>query len=257
MRRTRALRQLAHSVRLDEMTVVDNCFRFSIAMNRMKCQLNLRRSTSDVEVFTQVIQNGEYADVVRLIADEKSLRIIDAGANVGLTTLYFKAFLPNAIIISIEPEAANFAKLAQCVHDNRLDHVTLVNKGIWTTETELSADWSFFHGESWGFALREALPEDKDRIPVVSLRSILAEAEWSTVDLLKIDVEGTEAVLVRDTAFLSTIRERVKLMCLEVHEKCISKAEVIAALEGNGFLCINSGETLIAINRALQDAKSQ
>jgi len=255
MRHARALRLFAYEVPPTGIVITENDLCFSHAINGVRCNLKLRRQSSDPEVFVQVVKHGEYADVARFLAGTASPRIIDAGANVGLTTLYLKAFNPNARIVAIEPEGGNFACLSRCVAENHLQNVTLLNKGLWTKDGDMAPDWSFFGGESWAFSLRDATPEDRDRIPVVSLETILADAGWSTVDVLKVDIEGSEAELMGDARFLSTIQARVRLMCMEVHEHRIKRPEVLSVLAGLGFTCIQAGETIVAINNARQLAE--
>jgi hypothetical protein len=57
------------------------------------------------------------------------------------------------------------------------------------------------------------------------------------VDILKIDVEGAEAELVRDGA---AWLERSRLVVMEIHRKYINGDAVVACLERAGFDRINT-----------------
>jgi FkbM family methyltransferase len=60
-------------------------------------------------VFAQVLANREYRC---LDQSEISGLVIDCGANIGLSTLYFLTRFPNAHLIAIEPDPDNFKMLA-------------------------------------------------------------------------------------------------------------------------------------------------
>lgn len=52
-------------------------------------------------------------------------RIIDAGANIGMATLFFKTMWPEASVDAFEPSPASFRLLERNVTDNRLTNVRL------------------------------------------------------------------------------------------------------------------------------------
>ena len=67
----------------------------------------LRTKTSDVEVFHQIFVDGELEFDLHMSPS----RIIDAGANVGLAAVYFSSRFPEAKILALEIESANFELL--------------------------------------------------------------------------------------------------------------------------------------------------
>src|SRR5688572_2905418 len=73
----------------------------------------LRWNSSDFAVFEQVIVKGEYFPIVELVDKYKlNIRsIVDAGGNVGCTTIFLKRYFPEAQILTIEPDAKNFESL--------------------------------------------------------------------------------------------------------------------------------------------------
>ena len=83
----------------------------------------MRPGTSDEGVFEQVLKNSEYnfrrlhhgAELMQLydrIALSKAPLIVDAGANIGASPLYFALSFPKASVVAIEPERDNFELLA-------------------------------------------------------------------------------------------------------------------------------------------------
>ncbi len=102
--------------------------------------VTLRLDNSDADVFRQVFRYREYdlkgtgqwprvqAAYEALLAAGKRPIIIDAGANVGASTLYFATTYPEAIVVAIEPDAEN---LELCRRNTRsCPNVRLVEAGL-------------------------------------------------------------------------------------------------------------------------------
>jgi hypothetical protein len=78
-----------------------------ISHEEYKTPFYIRNETSDVYVYKGVIEKKEYG-----FSTESSPHIIiDAGANIGLSSIYFANRFPEAKIIAIEPEESNFRLL--------------------------------------------------------------------------------------------------------------------------------------------------
>src|SRR5688572_6336531 len=71
----------------------------------LKHPLWLRLKTSDLPTLQKVWRDEEY----RFDGDPKF--IVDAGANIGIASIYFATKFPNARVIAIEPEPENFTLL--------------------------------------------------------------------------------------------------------------------------------------------------
>ena len=66
--------------------------------------LYIRNKTSDVEIYREILDRHVYDFSVK---DEPKY-IIDAGANIGMASIFFAKKYRNAKIIAIEPEVENF-----------------------------------------------------------------------------------------------------------------------------------------------------
>jgi hypothetical protein len=64
----------------------------------------------------EIFVNAEY----EFRADHDQPCIIDCGANIGLSVLFFKALYPHATVIAFEPDSASLAQLTQIVEANGL-----------------------------------------------------------------------------------------------------------------------------------------
>jgi len=247
LRRATALRRFSQIVPPERISVEGDAYRFRHELNGREISVSLRRGSSDVPVFLQVMAEHEYRPALALLSHRPTPpTIIDAGANIGLTTLYLKCFRPDARILALEPMPDNFRRLEACLRENGLEDVTPLEGGLWTEEGRLTADRGFRDGDEWSFALREGGPADQASVPVYPLHALLARAGWARVDLLKLDIEGSEAALLRDDAFLETLVDRVGLLAMEVHAEVISQEEVRGILASRGWGSVAAGQTVLA-----------
>ena len=107
----------------------------------------LRAGTSDIPTFYQCIYHAEY-DLN--LAKEPQV-IIDLGANIGLTSVFFKTKYPNAKVIAVEPEQFNFELLKK--NTASFNNMILYHSGIWNKSTYLEViDTGQGH---YGFIVKE------------------------------------------------------------------------------------------------------
>ncbi|MBK8510782.1 MAG: FkbM family methyltransferase [Saprospiraceae bacterium] len=97
--------------------------------------VTLRTDSSDTEVFAQVFLSGEYLPAVKFLKyngiDVK--HIIDCGANIGISSVYFNCEFPTAVIYAVEPEPSNYYCLEQNL--TSLSRFKKINKAIWYEKT--------------------------------------------------------------------------------------------------------------------------
>ena len=97
-----------------------------VSVPGIKHPLFLRLKTSDIEVYGKIFAGQEY----RFEALKQPKVIVDAGANIGLASVFFANAFPEATIIAIEPEETNFTLLKKkcgCLPaDNSSSSSTLV-----------------------------------------------------------------------------------------------------------------------------------
>lgn len=118
--------------------------------------------------------------------------IIDGGANIGLATIYFKLLYPSSKIIAFEPDPMIFSILKTNVNSYNFNDVVLIQKGLWNDNTTLS-----FKSEGADGGLITDVDKTiiaTNRIEVVSLKSYLQQP----VDFLKLDIEGSETIVLKD-----------------------------------------------------------
>ncbi|MBP5204367.1 FkbM family methyltransferase [bacterium] len=146
------------------------------------------------EIFTNKIYDVE-------ISNDSPI-IIDCGAYLGLSIVYFKKRYPNSKIIAFEPNPNVFPFLEENVTCNRLENVTLYNvalgrkkctRDFYIDSSGIGAfSTSSFNKDAWN---------GKQRTKRIGVSvDMLSNYINSNVDLVKIDIEGAEMEVMDDLA---------------------------------------------------------
>jgi len=153
--------------------------------------------------------------------------ILDCGANVGMSVLYFKEIFPEARIIAFEAEPAINEILKSNLTRNGISDVELVEKAVWKDTDGIlfgseSADSSSIYSKS-----------AKKKIPTIRLKDYLEKE--TQIDFLKIDIEGAETAVLADCR---NSLSQVKNLFVEFHSYIGNPqglADIIQIFEENGF----------------------
>ena len=150
-----------------------------------------RPHTSDILVFDQIFVEREYS---RLDSIRNPGLIVDCGANVGYSSAYFLSQFPDARLIAVEPDAQNFSILEQNLKPFGA-RATAYQTAIWSHPTRLSmASADFRDGAEWSRQVRECNP-DEPGFDAIDIATLLARSGQPRIALLKMDIEGAEAVV--------------------------------------------------------------
>lgn len=207
----------------------------------------LRKRSSDLKVFNQIILDEEFKNIKDLIIKNgiSVTSILDAGSNIGLTTIYFKKYFPEAKIICVEPDENNLLQLKANIVINELKDITIIEGGIWINKGFLKIDTTFRDGMEWS---RRLLPsaDQSGTVPTFTIDELLYSNNWDFVDFLKIDIEGAEEYIFTDIANLEFLR-KVKVISVEVHRVFEIGHIIVDVFLKYGFKIYISGELLIGI----------
>ncbi len=130
--------------------------------------------------------------IYKFQTSKKDPYIIDAGANIGLATIYLKLLYPSSKIVAFEPDSNIFKILENNIKVFNLKGVDLIKKGLWNEDTTLT-----FQPEGADGGLIQDLDKgtsSSENIEVVSLKPYLNQ----TVNFLKLDIEGAETKVLKD-----------------------------------------------------------
>ena len=196
----------------------------------------LRPKTSDFKIFKQIFIAEEY----NVIYPKQVNIIIDAGSNCGYSIVYFKNKFKNAKLIAVEPDTSNIEMIKK--NTSGLTDVFVVKGGIWNINTDLKIVNK--EAGKWAFRVVEAL-DNTSEFKGYSLDAIMLEHDIKTIDILKMDIEGSEKKVFEQNYqyWLS----KTTFGFLELHEDYAPGVTdlVHSRLDEFNFIVSNSGENLV------------
>lgn len=164
---------------------------------------------------------------MQFASNSKKPVIIDCGANVGVSIVYFKKLFPESVIEAFEPDPQIFALLKKNIEFNKLKNVEIHELAVWKNNDEIEFG---LEGADGGSIYLEG---KKVVIKTKRLKDILAS--YSEVDFLKLDIEGAELEVLKDCA---EELKKIKNLFVEYHSFISNKQELNVLLEvltNNGF----------------------
>lgn len=211
----------------------------------------LRDGTSDQAVLEQIFHTEEFnistapqfawtrASYDRLLAAGETPLIIDCGANIGLSALYFASHLPKARIIGIEPAHENVELARRNTGHNRL--IEIVEAAVHDEPAALEI--ANPQAEKFAFRVQEAAARSATAVEAVTIGQLMARHGASRNLIVKVDIEGGEHALFRsNTGWL----DRTDLLIVETHDWLFpgqgTSRTLFQALAGRRFEVIHKGE---------------
>jgi FkbM family methyltransferase len=119
--------------------------------------------------------------------------IIDAGANIGLSIIYFKLLYPESSIVAYEPDPLVFELLQKNVSTVAFTRIDLRNVAAWVEDTTLT----FYKEGSLAGSTEVDFSRKNDTCSVRAerLKNVIQSRQ---VDFLKLDIEGAENKVLFD-----------------------------------------------------------
>jgi len=161
-------------------------------------------------------ERDEYAPPRELPVAREAVRVVlDIGANVGVTALYFSQVFPNAAVYAFEPAPDNFAVLSKNVAN--CARIRAFNFALGAQDATLELYASDNPVNFGGYSLHATGSDTSKRvsIPVRNVAAVLAELGLREVDVVKVDTEGAEWDIL--TAFPEAVLASAKYVTGELH----------------------------------------
>jgi FkbM family methyltransferase len=167
-------------------------------------------------------------------SDNQTPKIIDCGANIGMSILYFKFLYPNCSIVAFEPNPRAFDLLKKNIKQNKLEKIELYNLAL----SDKTEEIDFYTGNDNEILLASTLKERGGQNNIKIQTHKLSAYLNDTVDLIKIDIEGSENQVLVDLVSSGKINDSKKYI-IEYHHKINNKkssfSTFIKPFEESGF----------------------
>jgi FkbM family methyltransferase len=176
-------------------------------------------------------------DQLKLIKDPHV--IFDIGANVGQTAMRYRAIFPNARVFSFEPVPETYKKLQMSFADDKLVETIQV-----AVSNECSTVPMYIQtGSEQNSLLRPSGDWIKTKetitVPTTTVDTFCAERGIDQVDIVKVDVEGSELAVFRGAEEMFR-RNAIRNVFVEVYFNPLYSgmplfSDLDAALKDKGF----------------------
>lgn len=207
----------------------------------------LRKNTKDKETFLEVFEGRIYD--TKLSFTPKTM--VDAGANVGFSTLFFKLKYPEIEVVTLEIDDDNCKSIKKNLEN--YNHVDIRSEALFSRKSFFKIEDPYNATNS--FVIKEVSENEDYTIQSTTIDEILKQKNWATLDILKIDIEGSEKDLFTEN--YENWLPKVKVLYVETHDrmyKGCSKAVTEALNKFDQFILYTTTEgTLVYYNTALME----
>jgi FkbM family methyltransferase len=164
--------------------------------------------------------------------------IVDVGAHIGMSAILFAREYPNAEIFALEPEVSNYAALRRNAAPYK--NITCVQAALWREDGEVELSRSTAHPKG-AFQVSELGTE---RVRAITMTTLMKENEITTIDLLKLDIEGAEKEVFQDCNWTA----RVRILAIELHDRVRPGCTDIVYHAMRGHRFEKKGDIVIFLN---------
>jgi FkbM family methyltransferase len=201
--------------------------------------LSLSNAPTYVQRVLRVYEPGKFANLARFLPPGGVF--VDVGANAGDFSLWAcRVGGPTARVLAVEAEPGNVSWLRRTVERNGLaDQVTVVHAAASESDGEVELLVTAKHGthsivENELHSTFEAFrPLRRELVPARRLDDLVEAAGLTSVDVVKIDVEGAELLVLRGATRLLAGDAPMTLL-IDLHFG-VDLDEVTALLQDRGF----------------------
>lgn len=216
---------------------------------------SIRPTDSDLFVASQIFGQRDYdlgplnerlrAVAKSWLAEGVTPVIVDGGANVGYSALYFAETFPEAVVIAVEADATTFEQLQR--NCRKEDRIIPVHAAMWSHERGVDLQQG---GELGSWANR--VGGDAGLTPSMLLSSVLARVQGGRPLIIKLDIEGAEReVCGAASAELAS----APCILIEPHDFMLPGAGCLTTLfqtlSGRSVDTLLMGENLVFIDTAV------
>jgi len=155
--------------------------------------------------------------------------IIDCGANMGLSLLFFITKYPNAKIYAFEPDETVFGILEKNTETYQMKNVELLKQAVWNKNETIEF---YTDNGMGGRVVNNYLGQTPNKVEAIRLKEFISNKH---IDFLKMDIEGSEFLVIQDC---ESILNQIDNIFIEYHSMTNEEQkldDLLHILKMNGF----------------------
>jgi FkbM family methyltransferase len=156
---------------------------------------NLTVQFNDPQAFLLSVRELFIEEIYKFRPTTPTPKIIDCGAHIGMSVLFFKLNYPGAQITAYEPDSGNYAIAKKNIDSWNFQDVDLVQKAIWTNNDHIQFQQLNDMGSN--IVQNDVADETNSnvrKVDCVRLNDLLKNG----ADFVKLDIEGAEYEVIKD-----------------------------------------------------------
>jgi len=199
--------------------------------------LILRSNTKDTESYNQIYVHEQYS----CLKDIENVRtIVDLGAYIGLSALYLSELYPDAQVLALEADPQNFEIGKENIAKHNNGNIWFGNEAVWTHPQMVSLKRC---ERTW--ATRVDPKSSDEMVSTLTMRQILSMTNRGEIDILKIDIEGTEKHIFKSD--YEYWIDRTRNIAIELHDRADSDV-FFEAMRGYNYIFSTFQELTVCKN---------
>lgn len=217
---------------------------FELPVRGIETSVFCRSNGSDFSALRQIFGRREVA-----VPFKQSPRfIVDAGANVGYASLLWANTWPGAMIVAIEPDVCNCDMFQR--NCSKYPNIRLIRGALWHRSAALAITNP--DAEPWAFQIGESQVGDSSKsVRAFTLAEIMTEFGVDRINLLKLDIEGSELELFSSGAeewlrhvdcLMVELHDRIRPGCSAAFDRLLSSVQHTRQTSGE-YECVRLNHT--------------
>lgn len=214
-------------IRIQNKILTDNRF-MDIQLGELLFYFRKDLAPASVDTYIEIFRDHAHMKLPQFKPPHCS-SILDIGANEGFYSIYMKQKNPHLRILSVEPIPSAFEILQRNLKANGFHDIQTINLAVGdrnqTVEMEVYPHVSSISAENIGQLKRSWIDSEKIRkikVPMKTLASLFHSNHLHMIDVLKLDVEGSEMKILQTS---ERVLKRIRKLVVEWHtpelrEKC-------------------------------------
>jgi FkbM family methyltransferase len=187
----------------------------------------LRPTSSDLATLDEIFLKQEYAWAAEQLPETPV--VVDVGANIGLASRYFLQHRPRAKILAIEASPDTFLLTQKNLG---LPHISkqcrVINVAIWSHNDSVAISLP----TSGAYSRATVGISGDAEIRASRMDTLLEQEQIDRVDLLKVDIEGAEVEMFRNS---DKWLDRIRALTIEFHNGSRAACNFDEIMARHGF----------------------